>query len=150
MTNELLINGQDAYAQWGVRMGDGFIDALTTTPSPKQCIRSESRIENGARILPGPTTSSNGTQRRYVASRDITLVFNMHANSRERLYSNRKSFTDTLLQGKITLKVPSLPGDETYRLLWTGTGGPFSTSLDGLNCVMMMKFTEPNPADRTQ
>lgn len=28
MTNDLKINGLDAYRQWGIRMGDGFLDTI--------------------------------------------------------------------------------------------------------------------------
>lgn len=28
MTGDLIINGKDAFSTWGVRMGDGFLDAI--------------------------------------------------------------------------------------------------------------------------
>lgn len=28
MTGDLIINGKDAFITWGVRMGDGFLDAI--------------------------------------------------------------------------------------------------------------------------
>ena len=28
MTGELIINGKDAYTEWGLSMGDNFLDAL--------------------------------------------------------------------------------------------------------------------------
>ena len=50
---ELLINGQDA-ATLGIRMGIGFIDALDSPLEIKERIVSESRLEDGAHIVPTP------------------------------------------------------------------------------------------------
>ena len=65
MTGELLINGKDAWTQWGVNMGDGFIDALDAPLPMKDYIENESRLEHGKRII---TTDAK------VDSRDITLA----------------------------------------------------------------------------
>ena len=36
---DLLINNKDAYATWGVRMGDGFLDALGASDTDERIYR---------------------------------------------------------------------------------------------------------------
>lgn len=38
MTGDLIINGKDAFITWGVRMGDGFLDAIDGFNEMKDCI----------------------------------------------------------------------------------------------------------------
>lgn len=47
MTGDLIINGKDAFITWGVRMGDGFLDAIDGFNEMKDYIENESRIEHG-------------------------------------------------------------------------------------------------------
>lgn len=36
--NELLINGENAYTTWGVRMGEGFLDVIGASSPMKEFI----------------------------------------------------------------------------------------------------------------
>ena len=49
MTGDLFINGKDAWGTWGVRMGDGFLDAIDGFNEMKDYIEDESRLEHGKR-----------------------------------------------------------------------------------------------------
>ena len=49
--NELLINGENAYTIWGVRMGDGFLDVLGASSPMKEFIENKSRLEHGKRVI---------------------------------------------------------------------------------------------------
>ena len=41
---DLLINNKDAFATWGVRMGDGFIEAIYSPLPMKEIIENKSRL----------------------------------------------------------------------------------------------------------
>ena len=45
--NELLINGENAYTTWGVRMGEGFLDVIGASAPMKDFIENKSRLEHG-------------------------------------------------------------------------------------------------------
>ena len=44
--NELLINGENAYTTWGVRMGEGFLDVIGASAPMKDFIENKSRLEH--------------------------------------------------------------------------------------------------------
>lgn len=47
---ELIINGKDAFQEWGVRMGDNFLDVLNAPVPMKEFIENSSRLEHGKQI----------------------------------------------------------------------------------------------------
>lgn len=51
MSGDLFINGKDAWGTWGVRMGDGFLDAIDGFNEMKDYIEDESRLEHGKRVI---------------------------------------------------------------------------------------------------
>ena len=64
--SDLLINTQDAYTTWGVRMGEGFLDVLGASSPMKEFIENKSRLEHGKRaIINDPK----------IDEREITLSF---------------------------------------------------------------------------
>lgn len=44
---DLLINSKDAYVTWGVRMGDGFLDALGASAPMKEFIEINLALNMG-------------------------------------------------------------------------------------------------------
>ena len=48
---DLLINNKDAYATWGVRMGESFLDVIGTPAPMKEFIENKSRLEHGKRVI---------------------------------------------------------------------------------------------------
>ena len=52
MTGDLFINGKDAFSTWGVRMGDGFLDAIDGFNQMKDYIENESTRAKSPSSLP--------------------------------------------------------------------------------------------------
>ena len=101
MTGDLFINGKDAWSTWGVRMGDGFLDAIDGFNQMKDYIEDESRLEHGKRII---------TENAKVASREITLQFtiegglSVRTGEGSRKHQNPRSWERSLQAG--------LPGEK--------------------------------------
>ena len=81
MTGDLIINGKDAFITWGVRMGDGFLDAIDGFNEMKDYIENESRIEHGKRMI---------TDNARVASREIALQFTIEGSSGKMIIGQRR------------------------------------------------------------
>ena len=138
MTGELLINGKDAWTQWGVNMGDGFIDTLDAPLPMKDYIENESRLEHGKRII---TTDAK------VDSRDITLGFTITGTNEADYREKKAAFEAELRQGAFTIQVPAL-GTAVYKFVYTGKSISYGLSRDRCFGHFTMKATEPNPMDR--
>lgn len=136
MTGDLIINGKDAWTTWMVAMGEGFLESLLITPPIKDFIESESRLEDGKRVI------SNDPK---IASRELTLLFNIHGNSKDDYLENYKSFCDELKKAVIIMEVPYL--GEKYKLIYKKSAS-FSLSFTRMDSKLSVKFEEPNPADR--
>ena len=106
MLGDLYINGNDAWGTYRVAMGEGFIQTLLTPAGNKDFIENESRLENGKRVV------FNNPK---VASRDLTLTFNIHGDTQEEYMLNYKAFVAVLQQGKVVLRVPDI--DMTFTLV---------------------------------
>ena len=138
MTGQLFINNKDAWTTWGVRMGDGFLDALDAPLPMKDYIENESRLEHGKRMI---------TSNAKVDSREITLGFTITGTSEGDYRTKKKAFQSELQTGAFTLKVPAL-GEEVYHLVYTGKNISYGLSLNRKFGHFTMKATEPNPMDR--
>lgn len=97
--NELLINGENAYTTWGVRMGDGFLDVLGASSLMKEFIENKSRLEHGKRVI---------INNPKVDEREITLSFTIEGNSQSDYQSKKKAFFDELYKGKIDIQIPAV------------------------------------------
>lgn len=140
MTGDLIINKKDAFSTWGVRMGDGFIDAIDGFNEMKEYIENESRLEHGKRII---------TENAKVASRQITLQFTIEGNSESDYRTKKKSFQTELEKGMVNIKVPAL-GNEVYKLVYLGKSVSYALSSDRCFGKVSSKFEEPNPNDRNE
>ena len=136
--NNLMINGRDALATWGIRMGDGFINIIDDFPTMKPFIENESRNENGKRIV---------TKDAKVSSRQINIPFTMEGSNETDFRQKRDLFISELKRGMIEITVPSL-SDEKYRLVYLGKGTSYALSRDRSFAKFILKFEEPNPANR--
>lgn len=139
MTGELYINDKDAWTEWGVSMGDGFIDALDAPLQMKDYIENESRLEDGKHV---------DTDKAKVASRDITLQFTIMGSSESDYRAKKKSFQAELQLGKFTVRVPTL-GSDIFHLIYTGKSISYGLSLNRRFGHFSTKVTEPNPTKRT-
>lgn len=83
MTGDLFINGKDAFDTWGVRMGEGFLDAIDGFNEMKDYIENESRMEHGKRMI---------TDNARIASREIALQFTIEGSSESDYRAKKKAF----------------------------------------------------------
>lgn len=139
MANELIINNKDAYATWGVRMGDGFLDTIGTPSPMKEYIENKSRLEHGKRVIVSAPKQDE---------REITLTFTIEGNSKSDYQSKKNSFFNELYGGNVDIKVPD-NGSEVYHLIYLGKSITYAQSLDRTFGKVSMKFSEPNPAERS-
>lgn len=140
MTEDLFINGKDAFITWGVRMGDGFLDTIDGFNQMKDYIENESRLEHGKRVI---------TDNAKVASREITLQFTIEGNSESDYRIKKKAFQTELEKGVINIKIPTL-GSDIYKLIYLGKSLSYGLSPDRCFGKVSSKFCEPNPIDRSE
>lgn len=133
---ELLINGKDAYLEWGIRMGDKFLDALGASVPMKEFIENKSRLEHGKRVL---LTNPR------LDSREITLTFTIEGETPSDYADKKKRFYDELYKVKMTIQVPE-NGNEVYHLNYLGKSISYAQSLDRTFGKISSKFEEPNPS----
>ena len=132
---DLLINSKDAYVTWGVRMGDGFLDALGASAPMKEFIENKSRLEHGKRVI---------INNPKVDEREITLSFTIEGSSQSDYQSKKKAFFEELYRGVIDIKIPA-NSNEVY----LGKSVSYAQSIDRTFGKISSKFSEPNPANRT-
>lgn len=137
--SDLMINGKDAFATWGVRMGTGFLDSSCGPLPMKDFIENKSRLEHGKRVLVGKSPK--------IDERNITLSFTLEGNSKEDFQAKKNSFFNELYKGKIAVQVPA-NGDEIYHLIYTGKNISYAQNKGITFCKFSCKFNEPNPANR--
>lgn len=138
MIGDLLINGLDAYATWGVMMDDKFIEALYAPAALKDFITNEVRGEHGTRYADG--------QKAYYKARDLTLTFRINGKSIADRLQKRKAFLEVMLSGEITLQVRD--DSEVYHLRYTGYSSSYGINLARTSECIPMKFIEPDPTNR--
>ena len=136
---ELLINNKDAYATWGVRIGDGFLDIIGASAPMKEFIENKSRLEHGKRVI---------INNPKIDEREITLSFTIEGNSQSDYQAKKKAFFDELYKGAVDIQVPA-NSSEIYHLIYLGKSISYAQSLDRTFGKCSMKFCEPNPSIRT-
>lgn len=137
--SDLLINTQDAYTTWGVRMGEGFLDVLGASSPMKEFIENKSRLEQGKRVIINDPK---------IDEREITLSFTIEGNSQSDYQAKKKAFFEELYKGVVDIQVPA-NSNEIYHLIYLGKSVAYAQSLDQTFGKISAKFNEPNPANRT-
>lgn len=132
---DLLINNKDAYAVWGVRMGDGFLDVIGASAPMKEFIENKSRLEHGKRVI---------IANPKVDEREITLSFTIEGNSPSDYQAKKKSFFEELYKGAVDIQIPANSSD-VYHLIYLGKSVTYAQSIDRTFGKCSMKFCEPNP-----
>lgn len=133
----LLINGDDAYKAYGIRMGDDFLNNLDTPPENKEYIENESRLEDGSRIL---------CLNPHKAKRTLTLTFQLFGTSHTDYLTKKEKFLAVLAAGSLTLQVPA-DSAAVYHLLYNKCTS-YAQNVARTSCKIAAQFTEPNPAYR--
>ena len=137
--SDLLINTQDTYTTWGVRMGEGFLDVLGASSPMKEFIENKSRLEHGKRVIINDPK---------IDEREITLSFTIEGNSQSDYQAKKKAFFEELYKGVVDIQVPA-NRNEIYHLIYLGKSVAYAQSLDQTFGKISAKFNEPNPANRT-
>ena len=127
---ELIINGREALKEWGVRMGDNFLDVLGAPVPLKEFIENKSRLEHGKQVL---------MDNPKLDERELTLVFTVEAK--------KTAFYEELYKGKIDIQIPENNSD-IYHLLYLGKSVSYAQSLDRTFGKISAKFCEYNPSNR--
>lgn len=133
---DILINEIDIKAEYGVWMGEGFLNALLQPPDFKKFVSNKSRVEHGVRYVVANV---------YQDERDITLPFVLIAKDYHQAIAQKNRFLD-LMRGTIKLYVPEV-GDERYNLIVEGFSS-FTRNYKGNVLSVKIKVREPNPSDR--
>lgn len=136
---ELLINGVDAYTTYGVRMGDGFLDALQTPSQLKDYVTNDNRLDNGVRY--SETVPK-------ISERSVTLLFTIEGSTPSDFRIKKKAFESMLYQGDVSINVPS-DGADVYHLKYTGTSVSFARNIERTFAKISASFKEPDPTNRT-
>jgi hypothetical protein len=139
MKGDLIVNRKDAFTTWGIRMGEGFLDALGSSVPMKEFIVNKSRLEHGKRVI--ATTPK-------VDERELTLSFTIEGVTASDYQEKKKAFFEELYKGVIDIQVP-LVSSEIYHLIYLGKNITYAQSLDRTFGKCSMKFCEPNPDNRT-
>lgn len=137
MIGELLINGKDAYTNFGVSIGEGFLDALRGPAPLKDFTESKSRLEHGKQVI-----ISNPK----LDERDLTLTFTLEGSNESDFNSKRQAFYSELYKGAIDIKIPVI--GEVYHLIYTGKNISYAQNTARTFTKISMKFNEPNPHNR--
>lgn len=138
MTGELFINGQDAWATWGIMMDDASLSALMTPPANKDFPKNSSRLEHGSRYI---------TSNAKVKEREVTLSLQFHANTMQQFLDNYNAFCQNVLAtGKIRISTMYQSG-VTYYFIYNSCTQyrQFMFKI----AKFSLRLTEYNPANRT-
>ena len=132
---------KDAFAAYGIKMGDGFIDTLMQ-PSPiKELITTDSRLENGVRV---------NISSAKVNKRSVTLSFVITNGNGKSMIENLRLFYSVLYNIRIRLRVPRIEEGTYYHLYYTGRSISYGSSIDKKISKLSVGFDEPNPTNRSK
>lgn len=92
---DLLINEKDAFATWGVRMGEGFLDVIGASAPMKDFIENKSRLEHGKRVI---------INNPKVDEREITLSFTIEGSSQSDYQSKKKLSSMSFIKARLIFK----------------------------------------------
>lgn len=139
MIGELFINGKDAYMEWGVNMGDKFLDALGEKAGKKEYITNDNKLKDGIEYCDAvPKTNE----------RQLTLTFTITGSSSSDFTAKKDAFFDELDKGDISIKVPD-DSAKVYHLKFKDSTGSYALNTKRTFCKVGIKFVELNPRNRT-
>ena len=135
-TNELIINGKDAWTTYRVKMGYGFLDALEADADNKSYITNEVRTEHGTRVVP---------IRPKKAERSITLEFVIVGRDHSDYNKRVKAFDALMDNGFVTIQVPKSK-DDIYNIAFPNLeyDESYTEKGDNLNIDKGIKKIERN------
>lgn len=140
MTGKLIINGVDAWTQYGVFLEDGSYDKLLSGVSMKPYTENKSRAIDGKSVR---------VKNPRVEDRDVNVVF-CFSNRGSSTFLNRLDSFITSLQnggenGITTIYVSEI--NRTFRFVYLSN---LNLNQTGLSIgKIVVRFNEPNPKNRT-
>ena len=134
---ELIINGKDAYQEWGVRMGEGFLDTLNGYYPLKEYITNNDRTQDGVQYFGAPK----------VNERNLTLNFTIEGSDKDDFTVKNRAFAEMMRKGDVTIQVPADRPD-VYHLKYTGKSCTFARNVERTFAKIGLAFIEPNPTNR--
>ncbi len=136
----LTINGKDARTTWGLIPGTKVLSALMAPPETKDPIINSSRLEDGVRI-----TVPSGIHR--YKERDISLDVAITAPNSLFFLVRYMSLLEELKKPVVELTFSLVFSHQHFRLCYKGCTQ--YTQYNHRLAKFILRFTEPNPTDRT-
>lgn len=136
---DLLINGKDALATWGVRIDDGFLDSIEALAAKKDYITNSIRLKNGVdycKTIP------------KADEREITLNFAIVCDTPQEYKEKKAAFFAELYKGDVEIEIPP-NGEEVYFLKYV-RGVSYAQNRGRTASKFSAKFKEPNPVRRSR
>ena len=134
------INSEDAKATWGIVFDSSSISALMTPAGMKDNIESQSRLEDGKRVITSPDLAK-------LDSRTLTLTFSLCAKSEDDFFTKYDSFcTEIQKTGRIYITLSVRP-ETVYKLIYKSCNQ--FTQYNNKLAKFSLRCEEPNPRDRT-
>lgn len=133
---ELIINGHDAFEQWGISFTSSSLSALMTPAPKKAFISNKSRNSDGKRVV-----AVNPRQ----DERQLTLEFNLTAHDEHEFFNRYEQFCHQLDTGMLFISTKYQPG-VVYKTEYESCTQ--FTQFVRQMARFSLKLTEPNPKDR--
>lgn len=140
----IYINGKNAKATWGISFDQSALSSLMTPPPNKPLIENKSRALDGKEIL-GISKDEQALYRPRIDSRELSLVFNIVADSEEEFMVRYSKFCEELAKGYMEIKTDYQP-DVLYRLVYKDCR-QFSQFRRRIG-KFTLQVEEPNPQNR--
>lgn len=136
MVGELIINGKDAYINWGITLDDTSVAALMTPPPVKDF------TENKSRSIDGKVVNIKNPR---VDERNIQLSINITATDRGAFLLRYWSFCEELATGQLDIQTV-FTGSAVYRTIYKDCRQ--FEQFNGRIGKFVLTLNEPDPSNR--
>jgi len=137
MTNELFINGKDAYTEWGLFMDESSMSQLRTPPGMKDVVNNKSRLQHGAQYVK--------TQPVKMDERSLALSVQFTAKNETEFNTRYNAFVQELMTGWLNITTHHEPNVE-YKMRYVSCN-QYSEFMQGI-AKFALKLVEVDPSDR--
>lgn len=136
-TGKLIINGKDAYKEYGIFMDDTALSTLMTPAPNKEFISNKYRSKNGKRVI---------MHNSCLDEREITVGFHLSAPNVDTFLAKYEKFCkEVLATGKMVINSSFQP-KVWYRCVYISCT-QFSQFMREM-ASFSLKLNEPDPSDR--
>lgn len=131
--SDLKINGKDALREYGIRMGEGFLNEIFSPYPLKEFIENKSRMTHGKRVIHHAPKMDE---------RDVTLTFNLEGETAADYLAKYQRFRNELAKGLLIIEVLG----STFRLTYNKSV-TFAMDPDRTFAKISCKFNEAYPSE---